>query len=42
MPTFGDLIQRNGRYWPAKDAFIDESRRVTWGEFNARTDALGQ
>lgn len=41
MLTFGDLIRRNGTYWAAKDAFIAESRRVTWREFHERTDALG-
>lgn len=41
MPTFGELIERNGRYWGRKEAFIDERRRVNWAEFNMRTDALG-
>lgn len=41
MPTFGELIERNGRYWGRKEAFIDEHRRVNWAEFNMRTDALG-
>lgn len=41
MPTFGELISRNGLRWAAKDAFVDESRRVSWGAYNARTDALG-
>ena len=41
MLRFGDLIRRNGLYWPEKEAFIDENRRVGWGEYNARTDALG-
>jgi acyl-CoA synthetase (AMP-forming)/AMP-acid ligase II len=40
MPTFGDLIHRNGLYWPDKEAFIDENRRLGWGAYNARTDAL--
>jgi acyl-CoA synthetase (AMP-forming)/AMP-acid ligase II len=41
MLSFGDLIRRNGLYWPDKDAFIDENRRLVWGAYNARTDALG-
>lgn len=41
MLTFGNLIRRNGVTWPAKDAFVEESRRLTWGEYHARTDALG-
>ena len=38
---FGDLIRRNGRRWAGKDAFIDERRRLSWGAYHARTDALG-
>ena len=38
---FGDLIRRNGRRWAAKDAFIDERRRLSWGAYHARTDAAG-
>ena len=38
---FGDLIRRNGRRWAAKDAFIDERRRLDWGAYHARTDAAG-
>jgi acyl-CoA synthetase (AMP-forming)/AMP-acid ligase II len=41
VPTFGELIRRNGRYWPEKDAFVDLGRRLSWGAFHARTDALG-
>ncbi|HXP72765.1 MAG TPA: AMP-binding protein [Stellaceae bacterium] len=41
MLTFGDLVRRNGRRWSGKDAFVELDRRVSWGEFDARTDALG-
>jgi acyl-CoA synthetase (AMP-forming)/AMP-acid ligase II len=41
MMTFGDLIRRNGAHWPNKDAFVELDRRVTWGELDHRTDALG-
>lgn len=41
MPTFGELIRRNGIYWSNKDAFVDLNRRLSWGGFQARTDALG-
>src|SRR5579859_3733993 len=41
MPTFGQLVRRNGRYWPTKDAFVELDRRVAWGAFDRRTDALG-
>ncbi|HLJ21171.1 MAG TPA: class I adenylate-forming enzyme family protein, partial [Stellaceae bacterium] len=39
--TFGELVRRNGRSWSGKDAFVELDRRVSWGEFDARTDALG-
>lgn len=42
MLTFGDLIRRNGRTWPDKPAFVELDRRVTWGEFDRRTDCLGR
>lgn len=41
MPSFGELARRNGQTWASKDAFIELDRRVTWGEFDRRTDALG-
>ena len=41
MLTFGELIQKNGTYWPNKDAFVELDRHVSWGAFHARTDALG-
>lgn len=41
MLTFGQLIQRNGTYWAFKDAFVELTRRVTWGEYHRRTDCLG-
>jgi acyl-CoA synthetase (AMP-forming)/AMP-acid ligase II len=41
VPTFGELIRRNGSYWPEKDAFVDLTRRLSWSAFHARTDALG-
>jgi acyl-CoA synthetase (AMP-forming)/AMP-acid ligase II len=41
MLTFGDLIRRNATTWATKDAFVDQARRVTWGAYHARTDALG-
>lgn len=41
MTTFGTLVRRNARHWPEKDAFVELERRVTWGELNRRTDALG-
>jgi acyl-CoA synthetase (AMP-forming)/AMP-acid ligase II len=41
MLTFGQLVRRNGRSWSTKDAFVELDRRVTWGAFDRRTDALG-
>ena len=41
MTTFGALTRRNGAHWPGKDAFVEISRKVTWGELDRRTDALG-
>jgi acyl-CoA synthetase (AMP-forming)/AMP-acid ligase II len=41
MLTFGQLIARNGTYWSSKDAFVELDRRVSWGEYHRRTDALG-
>jgi acyl-CoA synthetase (AMP-forming)/AMP-acid ligase II len=41
MPTFGELVSRNGRAWAGKDACVELDRRVTWGAFHQRTDALG-
>lgn len=41
MMTFGELSRRNGQRWPSKDAFVEVGRRVTWGEFDWRTDQLG-
>src|SRR5215510_5799287 len=41
MTTFGALTRRNGAHWPGKDAFVEIDRKVTWGELNRRTDALG-
>src|SRR5262245_30880019 len=41
MLTFGELIRRNGVTWPAKDAFVEQERRLQWGSYHARTDALG-
>ena len=41
MLTFGQLIQRNGTYRASKDAFVELTRRVTWGEYHRRTDSLG-
>jgi acyl-CoA synthetase (AMP-forming)/AMP-acid ligase II len=42
MMTFGDLVRRNGAHWPNKDAFVELDRRVTWGQLDRRTDALGR
>ena len=41
MMTFGALTRRNGAHWPEKDVFVETSRKVTWGELDRRTDALG-
>ncbi|MBV8650543.1 MAG: AMP-binding protein, partial [Alphaproteobacteria bacterium] len=41
MLTFGQLARRNGLTWSGKDAFVELDRRVTWGAFDVRTDALG-
>src|SRR5262249_21832866 len=41
MTTFGALIQRNAAHWPGKDAFVEFDRKVTWGDLDRRTDALG-
>jgi len=41
MMSFGDLVRRHGAHWPAKDAYVELDRRVTWGELDKRTDALG-
>jgi acyl-CoA synthetase (AMP-forming)/AMP-acid ligase II len=41
MPTFGSLAARNARTWPGKDAFVELDRRVAWGAFDRRSDALG-
>jgi acyl-CoA synthetase (AMP-forming)/AMP-acid ligase II len=41
MRTFGTLTRRNGAHWPGKDAFAEIDRKVTWGELDHRTDALG-
>jgi acyl-CoA synthetase (AMP-forming)/AMP-acid ligase II len=41
MMTFADLLRRNGAHWPEKAAFVELDRRVTWGELDGRTDALG-
>ncbi|MES4992602.1 class I adenylate-forming enzyme family protein [Phyllobacterium sp. 22229] len=41
MLTFGELIYRNGLYWGDKDAFVELDRRLTWRDFQVRTDALG-
>lgn len=41
MLTFGTLCRRNGSHWPEKDAFVELDRRITWGELDRRTDALG-
>jgi acyl-CoA synthetase (AMP-forming)/AMP-acid ligase II len=41
MMTLGELTRRNGRHWPDKDAYVELGRRVTWGEVDQRTDALG-
>lgn len=40
ITTFGQLARRNGRYWAEKPAFVEIDRKVTWGEYDARTDAL--
>lgn len=42
MLTFGKMVHRNGLYWGRKDAFVERNRRVTWFEFDRRTDALGR
>lgn len=42
MLTFGELVRRNGVTWADKDAYVELDRRVTWGEFHRRTDALGR
>jgi acyl-CoA synthetase (AMP-forming)/AMP-acid ligase II len=41
MTTFGGLTRRNAAHWPDKDAFLELDRKVTWGELDRRTDALG-
>lgn len=41
MLTIGQLVKNNGRTWKTHEAYVDGKRRVTWGEFQDRTDALG-
>lgn len=41
LTTFGSLARRNGAHWSDKPAFIEHERKVTWGELDRRTDALG-
>lgn len=41
MLTFGQLCRRNGERWPRRAAFVEDARRVTWGELDRRTDQLG-
>lgn len=41
MLTFGQLIKRNGTFWSSKDAFVELERKVSWGDYHRRTDALG-
>lgn len=41
MPTFGELIRRNGTYWGSKDAFVEMERRRSWEDYDRRTDMLG-
>jgi acyl-CoA synthetase (AMP-forming)/AMP-acid ligase II len=41
MATFGALTRRNAAHWPEKDAFVEIGRKLTWGELDRRTDALG-
>ncbi|HEY0296058.1 MAG TPA: AMP-binding protein [Bordetella sp.] len=41
MLTLGDLCRRNAERWTNKDAYVEEERRVSWGEFDRRTDQLG-
>jgi acyl-CoA synthetase (AMP-forming)/AMP-acid ligase II len=40
--TIGGLARHNQRTWAHHLAYADQRRRVTWGEFGARTDALGR
>lgn len=42
MLTFGHLVRRNARNYPAKVAYVDGDRRVTWAELDERTNRLAQ
>jgi len=42
MLTVGGLARHNQHTWASHLAYADEKRRVTWGEFGVRTDALGR
>jgi acyl-CoA synthetase (AMP-forming)/AMP-acid ligase II len=42
MLTVGGLARHNQRTWASHLAYADDQRRVTWGQFGARTDALGR
>ncbi|MGI9276523.1 MAG: class I adenylate-forming enzyme family protein [Endozoicomonas sp.] len=40
MITIGELVARHGRNRAEHDAFVEENRRISWGIFHRRTDAL--
>lgn len=42
MLTIGQLTTHNERNWREHLAYVDDHRRLTWGEFGRRTDALGR
>jgi len=37
---FGDIILRNALFFPDREAFIDEDRRITFREYNERVNRL--
>ncbi|MBI4332869.1 MAG: AMP-binding protein [Chloroflexi bacterium] len=40
LTTFADVWDRNARYYPDKEALVDESRRLTWAQAKEWTDNL--
>ncbi len=42
MLTIGELVRHNQQNWAERTAYVDDRRRVTWGAFGPRTDALGR
>ena len=39
--TLGELVRRHARTRPNLDAYVELNKRVTWDEFQRRTDMLG-